>query len=105
MNHHRDPLNYIQSLHLNAVSEIHLAGFTQDADSLGAPLLIDSHSTPIADQVWNLYEKTIRLTGPIATLIERDGDIPSLQTLLQECLQAQSIIESSLTNKQSGDHQ
>lgn len=105
INHHRDPLNYVQSLHLNAVSEIHLAGFTQDADSLGAPLLIDSHSTPIAEQVWNLYEQTIRLTGPIATLIERDGDIPSFHTLLKECLLAQSIIESSLTNKQNRDYQ
>ncbi len=104
INHHRDPLGYIQSLNLNAVSEIHLAGFTQDADSLGAPLLIDSHNTPIAEQVWNLYEHTIRLTGPIATLIERDGDIPSFDTLLKECLQAQSIIESTMMNKQNRGH-
>lgn len=102
MNHHRDPVHYIESLHLSAVSEIHLAGFTQESDSLGAPLLIDSHSTMIAQQVWELYQHTIELTGPVATLIERDGDIPSLNTLLGECMQAQSMIEAALANKQCG---
>ncbi|PHX44460.1 hypothetical protein AO284_34635, partial [Pseudomonas sp. NZIPFR-PS2] len=35
INHQRDPLAYIDALPLQAVGEIHLAGFAEDTDSLG----------------------------------------------------------------------
>src|SRR5450830_1781538 len=47
INHQRDPLAYIEALPLHAVGEIHLAGFAEDADSLGDRLLIDDHGAPI----------------------------------------------------------
>ena len=47
-NHGRDARAYIRELPLDAVGEIHLAGFTRDQDTAGAPLLIDS-PTPCSD--------------------------------------------------------
>ncbi len=94
-NHGRDPHAYLRALPLDHVSEIHLAGFAEQADSLGAPLLIDSHGAPVSDAVWDLYADALSLTGPIATLIERDNDVPAFDVLLQEAaiadLQLQSI--------------
>lgn len=74
---------------LAAVGEIHLAGHHAEADSLGAPLLIDSHSAPVADPVWALYERfAARLPQPVPTLIERDQQIPPLASLVAEATRA-----------------
>ncbi len=84
VNHRRDARAYIQSLPLAQVGEIHLAGFAEQQDGLGDPLLIDSHGSPVAQAVWDLYAFTLDLVGPMATLIERDNDVPSWPILFAE---------------------
>jgi uncharacterized protein (UPF0276 family) len=93
-NHNRRALDYIQALPLEAVGEIHLAGFAIDSDNDGSPLLIDSHDADVAPQVWSLYADTLALTGPRPTLLERDGNIPSLQTLWAEADQAEQLLRA-----------
>ncbi|WP_434515529.1 DUF692 domain-containing protein [Dechloromonas sp. ARDL1] len=88
-NHGRDPLEYLRQLPLSAVGEIHLAGFARECDSLGAPLLIDSHGAPVAQAVWDLYDEALALIGPVATLLERDNDIPPFAVLHAEANAAQ----------------
>jgi uncharacterized protein (UPF0276 family) len=95
-NHGRDALAFIHSLPLDAVGQIHLAGFTRDADALGAPLLIDSHGTPVDEAVWALYGETIARVGPMPTLLERDNDIPAFSTLLAEAHRAESLMRATL---------
>ena len=92
-NHQRDPLAYLRALPLHAVGEIHLAGFAVDTDAAGAPLLIDTHGAPVHEQVWALYAHTLQATGPVATLLERDNNIPGLDVLLQEAQHAQSLLD------------
>lgn len=84
INHGRDPHTYINSLPLKHLGEIHLAGFDTQADTTGAPLLIDHHGAPVAHAVWDLYDFTLNLTGPAATLIERDNNVPSFNMLSAE---------------------
>jgi hypothetical protein len=84
MNHQRDAQAVIRALALLQVGEIHLAGFAQQTDANGDLLLIDSHGSPVAQAVWDLYAFTLGLTGPIATLLERDNDIPAWPVLLAE---------------------
>jgi uncharacterized protein len=83
-NHRRNPYDYIRSLPLAQVEEIHLAGFATSQDNDGSPLLIDSHDCAVAEEVWALYRYALALTGPVATLIERDGNVPPLDDLLAE---------------------
>jgi len=94
-NHGRDPYAYIRALPLATVGEIHLAGFAEDMDAAGDPLLIDSHGSPVARDVWDLYRYALGLTGPAATLIERDNDIPAFAVLAAEARQAELIMEGS----------
>jgi len=89
INHQRDPLDYIDALPLQAVGEIHLAGFAEDTDSLGDRLLIDDHGAPIDNAVWQLYEKVLAHVGSVATLIERDNQVPAFGALLAEAQQAE----------------
>ena len=91
-NHGRDARAYLLELPLDAAAQIHLAGFARDQDAAGAPLLIDSHGSPVDEAVWRLYAELIATTGPLPTLLERDNDIPALVTLLAEADRAQSVL-------------
>jgi len=92
-NHALNPRAYLDAFPLHHVGEIHLGGHTEDADDDGALLLIDAHGSPTADPVWTLYGETIARTGPIATLIEWDNDVPAWPVLRQEAERAYAILD------------
>lgn len=92
VNHGRDPCAAIDALPLAATGEIHLAGFARDTDAAGDELLIDSHGTPVAEAVWALYRHALRRVGQVATLIERDNDIPAFSVLLAEAKKAEGML-------------
>ncbi len=92
VNHGRDPYAAIDALPLAATGEIHLAGFARDTDAAGDELLIDSHGAPVAEAVWALYRYALRRVGPVATLIERDNDIPAFAVLLAEAKTAEGML-------------
>jgi uncharacterized protein (UPF0276 family) len=86
-------LKYLSDFPLAHVSEIHLAGHTEQSDDEGDTLLIDSHDRPVADAVWKLYEIVIARCGPISTLIEWDSNIPEWPILKSEAAAAQAILD------------
>lgn len=91
-NHRTDARAYLAEFPLELVGEIHLAG--HEAEELDdGPLLIDSHSRPVADPVWELYAETIARTGPVATLIEWDNDVPDFEVLLEEAKRAEALLK------------
>lgn len=94
-NHNLDPYEYIARFPLEAVREIHLSGHSETVDDLGAPLLIDSHDTPVKDPVWALYETVIGRIGPIASLVEWDNDVPAWPVLRAEAGAAQDILDAA----------
>lgn len=94
INHHRNPYTALDALAHQAVGEIHLAGFTHEHDGVGDTLLIDSHGSPVAQTVWQLYEYALSRIGPVATLIERDNDIPAFEVLFEEVVHAERLLQS-----------
>ena len=96
VNDGHDPDRYLADFPLSAVWEIHLAGYAEDTDEAGLPLLIDAHNSPIREAVWALYTATIRRLGATPTLIEWDNDVPVWPTLLNETRRAErAIIETA----------
>ena len=87
-----DPIAYIDAYPLAHVQEIHLAGYTREADDKGRPLLIDTHNRPVDEIVWDLFAHTIKRIGPIPTLIEWDANVPGWPTLKQEAERAEAIM-------------
>ena len=85
-NHGFDALAFLDGIPTDRVRQIHLAGHSQGRD-----LLIDTHDTPVCDDVWSLYAHAIAKLGPVATMIERDDDIPPLAELLDELSKARAI--------------
>ncbi|MCA1749140.1 MAG: DUF692 domain-containing protein [Sphingomonadales bacterium] len=88
-----DAVGYLDALPADAISEIHLAGHSEDPD-LGPALLIDSHDAPVAEPVWELYRYLIGQIGPRPTLIERDGNVPSFAELMVEREKATILLDT-----------
>ncbi|OZA00503.1 MAG: hypothetical protein B7X99_03865 [Rhizobiales bacterium 17-65-6] len=96
-NHGTDARAYLADFPFEAVGEIHLGGHDADSDETGAPLLIDAHGSPVADPVWHLFESVIARTGPLASLIEWDNDVPAWPLLEAEAARAAAILGRSAT--------
>ncbi|TMH78927.1 MAG: DUF692 domain-containing protein [Betaproteobacteria bacterium] len=90
VNHGFDPLVYLDAIPVARVRQIHLAGHQRRDDGL----IVDTHDAPIAEPVWRLYEHARRRFGDVATMIERDENIPALAELLKELDRARSIAAS-----------
>jgi len=103
-NHGRDPVRNLCEMPCHAAQEIHLAGFAQDTDSAGAPLLIDTHGAPVASDVWALYEHALSITGPLPTLIERDNDVPLFDVLQAEAVRAEQYMADAMTRQTRNEH-
>src|SRR5208337_2116053 len=88
-NHGFDPFSYLADFPVAAVGEIHLAGYADDTDEAGLPLLIDAHNSPVREAVWPLYAEAIRKLGPKPTLVEWDNDLPQWPALLAEARRAE----------------
>lgn len=88
VNHGRDPNAYLDAFPMRHVGELHLAGYAQEQDSLGAPLLIDSHDAPVAQETWTLFSRALARLGPMPTLIEWDDDVPDLDVLVAQARRA-----------------
>ncbi|HLF11431.1 MAG TPA: DUF692 domain-containing protein, partial [Gammaproteobacteria bacterium] len=93
-----DAYGYIDAFPAQAVAELHLGGFTREADDAtpGAEILIDTHAGTIAEPVWDLYGHALRRFGPRPTLIEWDNDLPSFTQLLDEADRADAVATAAL---------
>lgn len=85
-NHGFDALAFLDGIPAERVRQVHLAGHSQ-----GRGLLIDSHDSPVCASVWELYAQAMARLGPVATMIERDDEIPPLPELLQELGMARAL--------------
>ena len=86
------PQGYIDAYPLEYVREIHVGGHDEDADDQGAPLLIDSHGTAVADPVWALLDYVLERSGPRPLLVEWDTDVPDWPVLRAEAERADKAL-------------
>lgn len=80
INHGYNPEDYIKAVPTDRIAYLHIAGHYDEADDLK----VDTHGSDVIDPVWQLLEKTYQHHGVIPTLLERDFNIPSLNTLISE---------------------
>jgi len=79
----------LAALPLQAVGEIHIAGFEERDDGLW----LDTHGTPVREAVWDLLDAALARFGPLPVLLERDTKLPPLAELLQETGRAQAALD------------
>lgn len=78
-NHGFDPLEFVRSIPHERILQIHIAGHSNYGK-----YIIDTHVGPLIDPVLDLYRETIRLAGPVSTLLEWDDKIPAFEVLQAE---------------------
>ena len=89
-NHGYSAKEFIDTIPIKSVGEVHLAGFEDKQDHL-----IDAHNNRVSEPVWDLFEYYLRLGHCAPVLIEWDNDIPVLNVLLDEMARAKEVINKT----------
>jgi uncharacterized protein (UPF0276 family) len=79
-------VDYIRQLPAERIWQIHLAPMMRRAEYDW-----DADISVMDDPVWLLYREVIQSCGPVATMLERNDDIPPLSEMLLELDQAREI--------------
>ncbi|MES1196204.1 MAG: DUF692 domain-containing protein [Steroidobacter sp.] len=91
VNHEFDPFEFLHGIPGHRVRQIHLAGHQNHGN-----YIVDTHDAAVADPVWQLYTRACERFGQIATMIERDDNIPPLPDLIAELDIARRLAETAL---------
>ena len=84
-----EPLSaFISELPLERIGEIHLAGFTEQDGQL-----IDTHGSPVCEDVWQAFIDFNQLKSAVPTLIEWDNNLPEFSVLMEQRQIAQNILD------------
>ena len=94
LNHGFEAHEFIESLPLERVVQLHVAGHSPCAWE--PELVIDSHNAPVCDPVLGLLRWTVARTGPLPVVLERDHEIPELPELLEEVRVLQQYYDAGL---------
>lgn len=95
-NHGFSAEEFIESLPLSRVTQLHIAGHWRSESGL----IIDTHGAPVIDPVIELLEFTVRRTGPVPVLLERDNEVPALSILLEEVATLQQAYDRALARRE-----
>jgi len=97
-NNHFNAQAYIDTLHKEAVGQMHLAGHTLHQEK-GFEVLIDTHIGPTPRGVLDLFAYALDIIGPTATLVEWDQEVPPFEILEEDALKAKKIMISASSKK------
>ncbi len=90
-NHGFDPRAYIDRIPIERIVQLHVAGHSTRKDGL----IIDTHGEAIRDEVYDLLDYTLRRTGPVPVLLERDQNFPPWDQLVGEVRRLDAIYRAA----------
>lgn len=99
-----DPVEFLRRIPSESVVQYHIAGH----ELREGGLRIDTHGEPIVPAVFELLEEALRIVGIRPILLERDNNLPPLDTLLKELrilhetVERQSSFESGAERAEDG---
>jgi uncharacterized protein (UPF0276 family) len=85
VNHGFDAAAYLAGVPVGRVGQMHLAGHSDHGTHL-----LDTHDAPVCDAVWELYRAAVRRFGRVSTLVEWDGNLPSVDDVIAEAQRARA---------------
>lgn len=97
LNFHFDPLDFIGCIPSERIAAIHLAGGKWIGET-NARRLLDDHRHDVPDPVYDLLvEVGARAPRSLTVILERDGDFPSIDCLLDQLERARSALARGRT--------
>lgn len=94
-NHNYNAKEFINSLPLDRVAYIHMAGHLKVDENT----IIDTHGEPIIDPVYDLFDWATSKMQPVPVLLERDFNFPEMAELQMEIIQLQTICDKNWQQK------
>jgi len=92
-NHGYDPRDFLQQIPAASISAIHIAGGKFISAPDGTLRLLDDHFHDVPDPIFDLLEQVAALTlNPLTVILERDGDYPSMSSLLTQISHARAAM-------------
>jgi uncharacterized protein (UPF0276 family) len=92
LNFNFDPVDFISRIPPERISAIHLAGGKWIGRN-GAQRLLDDHLHDVPDPVYDLLEEVgARVPQALTVIIERDGNFPPIQWLIEELERARRAV-------------
>ncbi|MCG2606645.1 MAG: DUF692 domain-containing protein [Achromobacter sp.] len=100
INHGYDAYDFLARMPGHRIASYHIAGHYDEAEDLK----VDTHGTPVKQDVWALLEAAYRLHGVHPTLLERDFNFPPLADLLAEVDRIRSLQHAARDVSPSAAH-
>ncbi len=82
-----DAHSWLDEIPASSIHTIHLAGGHHDPDGF----LMDSHDNQVSEEVWDLYQYTMNRCQGVMTIIERTGNLPNMEILVEELKRAEIL--------------
>jgi uncharacterized protein len=93
LNHGYDSKEFLKQIPSGQISAIHIAGGKFITASDGSIRLLDDHLHDVPDPVFDLLEEVAAITpNSLTVILERDGDYPSINTLLVQITLARQAL-------------
>jgi uncharacterized protein len=93
INHGFDAMNFLREIPVERLGIIHIAGGQMVPAPDGGQRLLDDHLHDVPDPVFDLLEETAALApAPLTVILERDGDYPSMNSLLLQTERARQAM-------------
>lgn len=91
INHHYDPLKFLDSLPVHRIQEVHVAG---GRDEYGYRL--DTHDGPVPEEVWELLRWVAARCLVSAVVLEWDTNLPTFEVMRSQLERARAILPGAL---------
>lgn len=89
-----DPMDFIKSLPLSRIGQLHLSGWQAPEEGE----LIDSHDAVVPEEIHKLFKEVTRLLGPSSVLVEWDKELPPLEVLVEEAKRVEQATTEALVD-------
>jgi uncharacterized protein (UPF0276 family) len=89
VNHHFDPYDFLDVIPVERTLQIHLAG-----GKLVQDMVVDTHSTPVTEPVWDLLDYVLDRAPVQAILLEWDQDFPDFEVLMEHLERAREAFSA-----------
>ncbi|MEQ8353798.1 MAG: DUF692 domain-containing protein [Leptospiraceae bacterium] len=97
-NHGYDARDFISKIPARQIEYYHIAGHLKELDGT----LIDTHGSDVIDPVWSLLALAYELHGVKPTLLERDFNIPEMDSLMKEINRIRQLQNDAAADPSSG---
>lgn len=94
-NHGFDPRQFVSRIPPERVVQLHVAGHFVRTDGL----IIDTHAEAVCEGVYDLLAHALAHVGDVPVLLERDGNYPPFEALLDELRRLEAIRVRALESR------